>query len=68
MYGKWSQWKPVSDLPGKMYTEKLIETCDGLEITLMARDDSRGIKIFSPTPLFPIKVQRKRTGVKHLAF
>ena len=48
MYGKWSQWKPVPDLPGKMYTEKLIDGYDGLEITLKARDDSRGIKISFP--------------------
>ena len=45
MYGKWSQWKPTPDIPGKMYTEKLIETYDGLEITLKALDDSCGIKI-----------------------
>ena len=45
MYGKWTQWKPIPNLPRKMYMEKLIETCDGLEITLKALDDSCGIKI-----------------------
>ena len=68
MYGKWSQWKPVSDLPGKMYTEKLIETCDGLEITLMARDDSRGIKIIFPYSVISYQSTEEENRCKTLGF
>ena len=46
MYGKWSQWKPLPDLPGKMYMENLSGSWDeGLKITLKTSDDSQGIKI-----------------------
>lgn len=68
MYGKWSQWKPVSDLPGKMYTEQLIETCDGLEITLLARDDSRGIKIIFPYSVISYQSTEEENRCKTLGF
>ena len=46
MNGKWSQWKPLPDLPGKMYMENLSGSWDeGLKITLKTSDDSQGIKI-----------------------
>ena len=46
MYGKWSQWKSMMDLPQKMYMENLTGSWDeGLEITLKSSDDNRGIKL-----------------------
>ena len=68
MYGKWSQWKPVPDLPGKMYTEKLIDGYDGLEITLKARDDSRGIKISFPYLVISYQSTEEGNRYKTLIF
>lgn len=46
MYGKWSQWKSMMDLPQKMYMENLTGSWDeGLEITLKSSDNNRGIKL-----------------------
>ena len=68
MYGKWSQWKPVPDLPGKMYTEKLIDGYDGLEITLKARDDSRGTKISFPYLVISYQSTEEGNRYKTLIF
>ena len=68
MYGKWSQWKPVPDLPGKMYTEKLIDGYNGLEITLKARDDSRGIKISFPYLVISYQSTEEGNRYKTLIF
>ena len=68
MYGKWGQWKPVPDLPGKMYTEKLIDGYDGLEITLKARDDSRGIKISFPYLVISYQSTEEGNRYKTLIF
>ena len=51
-----------------MYTEKLIETCDGLEITLMARDDSRGIKIIFPYSVISYQSTEEENRCKTLGF
>ena len=68
MYGKWSQWKPTPDIPGKMYTEKLIETYDGLEITLKALDDSCGIKIIFDNSVISYQITDERNRQRTLDF
>lgn len=66
MDGTWTQWKPIPDLPEKMYMEKLIETCDGLEITLKALDDSCGIKILFENSVISYQNTYERNRYKTL--
>ena len=45
MYGKWSQWKPIPDLPGKMYMESLSGSWDeGLKISYQCTDEGNRYK------------------------
>ncbi len=68
MYGKWSQWKPIPNIPNKMYMEKLIDGYDGLEIILKARDDRSGVKITFPYLVLSYQSTDEGTRYKTLIF
>jgi putative uncharacterized protein (fragment) len=68
MYGKWSQWKPIPNIPNKMYMEKLIDGYDGLEIILKVRDDRSGVKITFPYLVLSYQSTDEGTRYKTLIF